>query len=321
MSALRRLLCWAALGPAGIVPACTSMSDGAPAAAAEVQTVVAFAPGDFLESVVATRDGNLYVCVTRASGVTDVVRVRGSDRTTVATLPATCNLAPRADGSLWASAGGPGGQSSLWRVEPTSGEVALVANLPAGVWANGVVALPEGGAALVADSASGRLWRLRAPAYAPEMWLEHALLQADPAPPDLPAANGIEVVVGAVLVSNSDARRLVRVALATDGAAGEVREVANGSAIDDFAVAADGTVFGATHLFNTVVRLGDGEAVDILTATEGAIGPSAVDIGRAPGDEFSLYVVTDGNLFGRQVGGSVDPVVAPALLRVRGAVR
>lgn len=310
-----------ALGGCGVASACVQAGGEAAAAPAAAQTVAAFEPGDSLESVAAAPDGDLYVCLTRASGAAEVVRVRRGERTTVATLPASCNLARRGDGSLWASAGGPEGASSLWWVDAAGGASVRVATLPLGVWANGVAALSDG-AALVADSAGGRVWRLRPPAYAPEVWLEHPLLRGDAVPPDLPSANGIEATAGAVIVSNSDARRLVRVAVSSDGAAGDVREVASGIAIDDFAIAADGTIFATTHAFNTVVRLVEGlEPVDVLTAAGGAVGPSAADFGRAPGDETSLYVVTDGNSFGRRFGGSAEPLVAPVLLRLAGAAR
>jgi sugar lactone lactonase YvrE len=280
------------------------------------RTLASFEPGDFLEGVAVADDGSVYVCATFGTGDTVVTRVAPNERTTVAQLPAPCNLALRENGTLWANAGAPGRPSTLWLIDPASGEVVRAAELPTGAWANGVAAL-AGGDALIADSALGCVWRLRPPLFAPEIWLEHASLRADPAAPDLPAANGIEVAGGAVLVSNSSARRLVRIEIRADGSAGEVRDVAQGLAIDDFAVRTDGTVFATTHVANSVVRLDPGgEATDVLGPADGALGPSAADFGRTPGDEAFLYVVTDGNLFGRQVAGNGGPLVAPVLLRV-----
>jgi DoxX-like family len=286
------------------------------------EVIATFVAGDFLESIATTPDGGIYVCATLAAGSTQVIRVAPGAPAMVATMPATCNLATRSSGELLVSSGVPGQASSVWRIDLASQTTRQLAQFAEGAWANGIATLPDG-SALVADSAGGRIWRLRPPEYAPEIWLDDPLLKPDPSPPDLPAANGIEVSRGSalvsVLVSNSDAGTLLRVALDDDDhRPGAIEVVARGIAIDDFAVrATDGTVFATTHLSNTVLELSPGrQGSVIIGASDGALGPSSADVGRADGDTASLYVVTDGNLFGNRFAMNGQPIVAPVVMRL-----
>jgi hypothetical protein len=87
--------------------------------------------------------------------------------------------------------------------------------------------------------------------------------------------------------------------------------------MDDFAIR-DGVVWAPTHISNTVLKisLATQRSADVLDASHGAIGPASVSFGTSDKDKDTLYIVTDGNLFGNQFAMNGEPVVAPVLLKM-----
>ena len=81
----------------------------------------------------------------------------------------------------------------------------------------------------------------------------------------------------------------------------------------------DGVVWGPTHTTNTVlnIALASGASTVVLDASDGAVGPASVSFGGSAEDKDTLYIVTDGNLFGNQFATNGQPIVAPVLLRMR----
>jgi sugar lactone lactonase YvrE len=86
--------------------------------------------------------------------------------------------------------------------------------------------------------------------------------------------------------------------ISTDGRAGPLEIVAEQLRADDFAFAASGALYVATHPANTVLRrAADGTRTTLAGPTNGAVGSTACAFGRAPGDEAALYVTTNGGLW------------------------
>lgn len=109
---------------------------------------------------------------------------------------------------------------------------------------------------------------------------------------------------GAVYASVSDTARLVQVAMADDGSAGEATLVAEGIGIDDFAIAPDGTVYATTHPFNTLEAIAPGGSRAVIAgAGQGIVGPTAAALVTTDGGAPSVYVVTDGGGYAPLPGG------------------
>ena len=258
------------------------------------ESVATYEEGTFLENVAVRANGDLLV-VDHTSHT--VLRVTPEGETDVfASLPdGTAGVALDLDGTVVVTSGYQDDGGFLTVLAP-SGAPERVIPVPGSVFLNGATLL-RAGVFLVADSVAGRLYEVDIRSGETTVWLAHETLGQNPDYPTYPGANGVKIHAGAVYVTNSAQARLVRIPL--DGtAAGDPETVLTGLVIDDFAIASDGTLYGATHVFNTVVRVEpDGSATTIATADDGMTGATAVAFGRTEADRNRLYVVTNGGVF------------------------
>lgn len=176
--------------------------------------------------------------------------------------------------------------------------------LPDAVFPNGSLLLrPD--LLLLADSALGRVWAVDLKAGTAAPWLDHPLLQPDPAAP-YPGVNGLKLnaTADALLLSNSATRCLLRVALDGVAPAGAPAVIARMTlGVDDFAVAPDGTIFAATHA-EGLARLAPGAVAPTAIAAPGVEGSTAVAL--TP-DGRGLYALGTGGL---SRGGTGEAVLA-----------
>jgi sugar lactone lactonase YvrE len=113
-----------------------------------------------------------------------------------------------------------------------------------------------------------------------------------------PGANGIKLQDGWAWISVTDRNLILRTPVGKDGAAGQLEVAAKNLRADDFAFAASGALYIATHPAQTVLRLApDGARTTIAGPDEGAVGTTACAFGRAPGDEGVLFITTNGGLW------------------------
>jgi len=160
---------------------------------------------------------------------------------------------------------------------------------------NGAILAPDG-RMLIADSLAGVIWAYSEVGGRLEpIWSDDALLPVNARPGEFAlGANGIKLAGGHLYVSNSSTASLLRVRFADGAPAGAVETVARFSGIDDFAIAADGRIFVATHRTDVVMREAGGRTTVLIA--ERAEGATAVAIGRGPSAGF-LFVTTTGGLF------------------------
>jgi len=86
-----------------------------------------------------------------------------------------------------------------------------------------------------------------------------------------------------------------------------------GALVDDFAVSGDGTIYAATHAFNSVVMFApDGTRTIIVDASQGATGSTSVRLGK----QNDLLVSTGGNANYAILGLKKSDVVPSHVLRV-----
>lgn len=261
------------------------------------ELVAQWAAGAFLENVVALTMGDLIV--TEAS---DYAIYRVSPRGEVSVFnddplkPA--GIAVDIDGTIVATGTDEADRPHVFVFAP-DGEVTERIAVPGGRFLNGAAFLAPG-VLLVADSAAGVIHRVGLDDGSVGVWLDHEALAQDPERSELiPGANGIKLRDGAAYVSNTSKLTMLRVPLLGENhGAGEPEVMAEDVLVDDFAIAADGAIFAATHIFDTVVRLDpDGSVTTVATAEDGVRGSTAMAFDRRAGLTGSLYVVGDGGVY------------------------
>ena len=186
-----------------------------------------------------------------------------------------------------------------------AGAVRRTIPLPEAIFPNGcLLTAPE--TLLVVDSALGRVWSLDLGTGAVGVWLDDPALAPDPAQPGRPGVNGIKPAPGggAMLLSNTATRQLLRVPLDAVGApAGPPVTVGTFPGIDDFWPMPDGTIWAATH-GPSIARLGPGAEEAEAFPAPGLEGNTALL--PAP-DGAGLYVLGTGGL---SYGGTREAMLA-----------
>jgi hemoglobin len=216
---------------------------------------------------------------------------------TFAILPGpVTGLAFAADGTLWASGGtvfnAPG---YVWRITRVGAAEEWV-QIPDAVFLNGCAAHPDGRTLLICESITGRILAVDQVERSWRTWKLDEQLQ--PEHDNMPGANGIKVQDNCVFVSVTDRDLIYRIAVREDGSAGPLEVVAEHLRADDFAFAASGALYIATHPAHTVLRLApDGARITIAGPNEGAVGSTSCAFGRGQHDKTSLYVTTNGGLW------------------------
>lgn len=274
-------------------------------------TVAEFPVNTFLENIVVDDDGTLFV-TSHETGTLLKITPDGavSELATLEGKVAGLAIAPE-DNSTSAS------DSALlvtgWTADnvPVISQVALdgtvttLATLPEAVFLNGITPI-SANRYLIADSYRGAIWQLDTETGTVEIWLEHPLLARRSPESPIPAVNGIKRFGDTLYVSNTDQMLLLTVAIDEQGAAGEPEVLLEGVNIDDFAFAADGTLYGATHIYNSVIEITpDGAITVIAQAEQGVTGSTALAFGPGFDDASeggadsgaALYVVTNGGMF------------------------
>ncbi|GAB4384406.1 MAG: hypothetical protein Kow00121_47820 [Elainellaceae cyanobacterium] len=257
--------------------------------------IAEFPVNTFLENIVVAADGTLFVTNHEAGKVLSVSPDGVvADHATLDGKVAGLAIAP--DGSLlvtgWTSSNIP-----VISQVAVDGTVEMLATLPDAVFLNGITHL-EGDRYLIADSYRGAIWEFSTDDRSIQIWLEHPLLARHSPDSPIPAANGLKRFGDTLYVSNTDKMLLLTIPIASDGNAGEPVILLEGINIDDFAFGLDGTLYAATHIYNSVIQVApDGTITTIAGAEQGVTGSTAIAFGRLERDQTSIYVVTNGGMF------------------------
>jgi hypothetical protein len=280
--------------------------DGGKFAPIEATTVATWKARAFLENIAVDAGGVVFASVYSHNRV-DRYDPATRATATFAEVPAPpMGLAFDASGALWVTAGtlreGPG---YVYRVD-RDGAVRQWCELPDALFINGCTMHPNGRTLLVCETASGRILAidLDKPGRC-DVWLQGDRLK--PIVPGYPGANGIKIREGWAWISVSGRGLMARVPLQPDGSGGDIEIAATRLSADDFAFGMSGSVYITTHPEHSLVRLEPSDARTTLAGPEqGMVGSTACAFGRAPGDEKSLYVTTDGGFLIPHEGGIQD---------------
>ncbi|UBF28825.1 DJ-1/PfpI family protein [Kovacikia minuta CCNUW1] len=265
-----------------------------PEAIAPAQIIAEFPVNTFLENIAANEQGDLFVTsyeegkiyrVTPAGKVEEYASIGGN----------LAGIAFEPEGSLLA-AGTVDQTPVVYRIDQT-GAIATLITLPDAVFLNGMTYLTNN-RYLIADSFKGAIWEIDATAKTAQIWLQHERLAPSEAKfPPFPAANGLKVYNNTVYISNTQRQQLIRIPLQADYTAGPLEVFLTNVNLDDFAFDAEGNLYAATHVYNSVVRISpDGQVTAIAKAEQGMAGSTALAFGRTSADSQSLYVTTNGGM-------------------------
>jgi len=256
------------------------------------EAIATFPINTFLESIAVTSDGTLFITNHEEGKILRLVP--GSAPTVYATIPGKATgLAFTPTGNLLVTAWDTANVPTVFQIGE-DGTVTTLMTLPEAIFLNGLTYL-EGDRYLVADSYRGAIWEIDAAAKTAQVWLEDPLLARQGSDRPTPGVNGLKIFDGVLYASNSDKAHIVKIPIQPDGSAGTPNLFVEGVQIDDFAFDVDGNLYGATHVYNSVIRVApDGS---VTTLAQNIVGSTAVAFGRSPTDQTTLYVVTNGGMF------------------------
>jgi hypothetical protein len=259
------------------------------------QAIATFPVNTFLENLLVSSDGTLLIT---NHEVGQIIQITPDGQSSVyATIDGKVSgLAFAPDGGLlvtgWTSANVP----VISHVAP-DGTVETLATLPEAIFLNGIIHLADS-RYLIADSYRGAIWEFDADQRTAQLWLEHPLLARRSADSPIPAVNGLKLFGNDLYVSNTDQMLVLKVPIDPQGAAGAPETVATQVNIDDFAFDVEGNLYGATHIYNSVVKITPtGDITTIAQADQGVIGSTAIAFGQTERDRTAIYVVTNGGMF------------------------
>ncbi|MDX2270467.1 MAG: SMP-30/gluconolactonase/LRE family protein [Cyanobacteriota bacterium] len=246
----------------------------------------------FLESIVATPEGDLFITNHEAG---KILRLNSQGSLSIwATLAGKATgLVRTEDQSLLVTGVDPTQTQMVLRVDST-GQVTTLLKMPEAQFLNGITHL-AGSRYLMADSYRGAIWLFDASQATAEIWLEHPLLARPDSNNPIPAVNGLKIFNNILYASNTAQQRLLKIPVGSDGKAGDPQIFVERINLDDFALDSDGNLYGATHIYNSVIKVTPQGSITIVG--QPTVGSTAVAFGETPADSQSLYVVTNGGMF------------------------
>ncbi|MBW4532129.1 MAG: hypothetical protein KME02_15705 [Aphanothece saxicola GSE-SYN-MK-01-06B] len=265
-----------------------------PVAIAPSHPIAEFPPGTFLESIAVASDGTLFV----SSHLDGKVLRIGADGVPVvhaAIAGKATGLALTSAGDLLLTAWDADGLPTVYSISP-QGVVAVLATLPDAIFLNGLTPLSPS-TYLIADSYRGAIWQLSLADQSVSLWLEHPLLARSSEDREFPAVNGLKIYGQTLYASNTERMQLIRIPIQPNDQPGEPEIFCEPVNLDDFAFDQEGSLYGTTHIYNSVIKITpDCRITTIAEAEQGMAGCTALAFGTGAGDRTSLYVVTNGGL-------------------------
>ncbi|WP_204136900.1 SMP-30/gluconolactonase/LRE family protein [Halomicronema sp. CCY15110] len=174
----------------------------------------------------------------------------------------------------------------------SEGEVQFLQTLPEAQFLNGITPLSSRHY-LMADSYRGTIWSFDISTQTVELWLEHPLLARSDESSTFPAVNGLKRFGNSLYASNTQRMLLLQIPLDESLKPQEPEIFIEETNIDDFAFDIHGNLYGATHVYNSVIRIDrDRQTTIIAQAEQGVTGCTAVAF-----HSTDLYVVNNGGMF------------------------
>ena len=262
---------------------------------APAKIITSFPVNTFLENLAIAPNGTIFVT---NHEVGQIVRITpdGNQQIHASVEGKVSGLAFTSNGGLVATG---------WNAESipvislitADGIVETLVKLPDAIFLNGITPLSDT-QYLVADSYRGAIWLIDITQRHGSIWLEHSLLARSSSESVIPAANGLKRFGNFLYVSNTEKMLLLRIPIDMTNEPGEPEIFVKQTNIDDFAFDVEGNLYGATHIYNSVVKITpDGNTTIIAQAEQGVVGSTAVAFGQTESDSTAIYVVMNGGMF------------------------
>ncbi|GAA6616891.1 SMP-30/gluconolactonase/LRE family protein [Scytonema sp. NUACC26] len=262
---------------------------------APAKIITSFPVNTFLENLAIAPDGTIFVT---NHEVGKIVRIsaNGNQQIHASVEGKVSGLAFTSNGSLVVT-GWNANSIPVVSLVTADGTTETLLTLPEAIFLNGIT--PMGDTQyLVADSYRGAIWLIDVTQRRSAIWLEHSLLARSNSENVIPAANGLKRFGNFLYVSNTEKMLLLRIPIGMTNEPGEPEIFVEQTNIDDFAFDVEGNLYGATHIYNSVVKITQyGSTTIIAQAEQGVIGSTAVAFGRTQSDRTAIYVVMNGGMF------------------------
>jgi sugar lactone lactonase YvrE len=262
---------------------------------APAKVITSFPVNTFLENLAIAPDGTIFVT---NHEVGQIVRITpdGNQQIHASVEGKVSGLAFTSNGGLVAT-GWNADSIPVISLITADGTVETLLKLPNAIFLNGITPLSET-QYLTADSYRGAIWLIDIAQRHSSIWLEHSLLARSSSENVIPAANGLKRFGNFLYVSNTEKMLILRIPLGIANAPGEPEIFVEQTNIDDFAFDVEGNLYGATHIYNSVVKITpDGSTTIIAQAEQGVIGSTAVAFGQTQSERTAIYVVMNGGMF------------------------
>jgi sugar lactone lactonase YvrE len=259
------------------------------------KVITSFPVNTFLENLAIAPDGTIFVT---NHEVGQIVRISpdGNQQIHATVEGKVSGIALTANGGLVA-AGWNADSIPVVSLIASDGKVETLLTLPDAMFLNGITPLSNT-QYLAADSYRGAIWLIDVAQRRGSIWLEHPMLARSNSESVFPAANGLKGFGDFLYVSNTEKMLLLRIPVDTADQPGEPEIFVEQTNIDDFAFDVEGNLYGATHIYNSVVRIASDRTTTIIAQAEaGVIGSTAVAFGQSDSDCTAIYVVTNGGMF------------------------
>ena len=262
---------------------------------APAKVIASFPVNTFLENLAIAPDGTIFVT---NHEVGQIVRISpdGNQQIHATVEGKVSGLAFAANGGLVVT-GWNADSIPVVSLVANDGTVETLLKLPDAIFLNGITPLSNT-QYLTADSYRGAIWLIDVAQPRASIWLEHPMLARSNSENIIPAANGLKRFGDFLYVSNTEKMLLLRISIDTADRPGEPEIFVEQTNIDDFAFDVEGNLYGATHIYNSVVRIASDRTTTIIAQAEaGVIGSTAVAFGQSEGERTAIYVVTNGGMF------------------------
>ncbi|MDX2098800.1 MAG: gluconolactonase [Leptolyngbyaceae cyanobacterium bins.59] len=260
-----------------------------PVALVPSQSVATFPVNTFLENLAVLPSGDIYIT---NHEVGEVIHLGPDGNPTV-----YAQLSGKVTGISWIESNqflvnGWNEQGVPFVALLSDGEVQFLQTLPEAQFLNGITPLSSH-RYLMADSYRGAIWSFDVTTKTLDLWLEHSLLTRSDETSTFPSVNGLKRFGNHLYVSNTQQMLLLQIPLDASLSPQKPEIFIEGTNIDDFAFDIDGNLYGATHVYNSVIRIDrDRRTTIIAQADQGVTGCTAVAFYGT-----DLYVVTNGGMF------------------------
>lgn len=247
---------------------------------------------DFFESIVSAPDGTLYTTHLLNGIIYQLKKDRLSKLVDIDGKLAGLELLD--DENLLVTGSNSKNEAVVLRVNVNTGVAITIATIPEAKLLNGITKI-DANLFLIADSFKGVIWKLDVRDGAVSIWLDHDVLASPSVETQSPGVNGIKIYNNAAYISNTGKKILAKIPFTENGSAGIPEVVQENVFIDDFTIDEAGNIFGATHIYDSVIKITpQGKVTIIAQVDQGVSGSTCVTMQN--GSQNTLLVSTNGGL-------------------------